>query len=91
MAFVTRALVTAPLRGEGFEKLRQLVDVVYDPWIDQTPLRIYSGEQLAERISVEGADVVVVESDSVTGPVLGLGLLAPASFRRVDEAIFSPR
>ncbi|MDT5140883.1 MAG: D-3-phosphoglycerate dehydrogenase / 2-oxoglutarate reductase [Mycobacterium sp.] len=76
-----RALVTAPLRGEGFEKLRQLVDVVYDPWIDQTPLRIYSGEQLAERISAEGADIVVVESDSVTGPVLDLGLRAIASTR----------
>jgi D-3-phosphoglycerate dehydrogenase len=76
-----RALVTAPLRGDGFEKLRQLVDVVYDPWIDQTPLRIYSGEQLAERISAEGADIVVVESDSVTGPVLDLGLRAIASTR----------
>jgi D-3-phosphoglycerate dehydrogenase len=81
LAIVTRALVTAPLRGEGFEKLRQLVDVVYDPWIDQTPLRIYSGEQLAERISAEGADIVVVESDSVSGPVLDLGLRAIASTR----------
>jgi D-3-phosphoglycerate dehydrogenase / 2-oxoglutarate reductase len=78
---VTRALVTAPLRGEGFEKLRRLADVVYDPWIDQTPLRIYSAEQLAERISAEGADVVVVESDSVGGPVFELGLRAIASTR----------
>jgi D-3-phosphoglycerate dehydrogenase len=74
-------LVTAPLRGEGFEKLRQLADVVYDPWIDQTPLRIYSAGQLAERISAEGADVVVVESDSVDGPVFDLGLRAIASTR----------
>ena len=78
---MTRALVTAPLRGEGFEKLRRLADVVYDPWIDQTPLRIYSAEQLAERISAEGADVVVVESDSVGGPVFDLGLRAIASTR----------
>ncbi len=78
---MTRALVTAPLRGEGFEKLRRLVDVIYDPWIDQRPLRIYSAEQLAERISAEGADIVVVESDSVTGPVLDLGLRAIASTR----------
>ena len=76
-----RALVTAPLRGDGFDKLRRLADVIYDPWIDQTPLRIYSGEQLAERISAEGADIVVVESDSVTGPVLDLGLRAIASTR----------
>lgn len=78
---MTRALVTAPLRGEGFDKLRQLAEVIYDPWIDQTPLRIYSAEQLAERISAERADVVVVESDSVAGPVLDLGLRAIASTR----------
>ena len=76
--------MTAPLRGPGFDKLRQLADVVYDPWIDQTPLRIYSAEQLAERIVAEAADVVVVESDSVKGPVLELG-------SRVLRAIASTR
>lgn len=55
--------------------------MVYDPWIDQTPLRIYSAEQLAERITAESADVVVVESDSVKGPVFDLGLRAIASTR----------
>jgi D-3-phosphoglycerate dehydrogenase len=74
-------LVTAPLRGDGFEKLRRLVDVIYDPWIDQTPLRIYSAEQLADRIASESADIVVVESDSVGGPVFELGLRAIASTR----------
>jgi D-3-phosphoglycerate dehydrogenase len=76
--------VTAPLRGPGFAKLRQLADVIYDPWIselEQTPLRIYSAEQLAERISAEAADIVVVESDSVRGPVFDLGLRAIASTR----------
>ena len=73
--------MTAPLRGAGFDKLKQLADVVYDPWIDATPLRIYSAEQLAERIAGEAADVVVVESDSVKGPVLELGLRAIASTR----------
>ncbi len=81
MASVTRALVTAPLRGAGLDELRRLADVVYDPWIDQTPLRIYSAERLAERISAERADVVVVESDSVAGPVFELGLRAVASTR----------
>ena len=84
MAFVTsrpRALVTAPLRGPGFDKLKELADVVYDPWIDQTPLRIYNAEQLAERIAGAAADVVVVESDSVRGPVFDLGLRAIASTR----------
>jgi D-3-phosphoglycerate dehydrogenase / 2-oxoglutarate reductase len=73
--------VTAPLRGPGFDKLQELADVVYDPWIDQTPLRIYSAEQLAERIVDESADVVVVESDSVAGRVYELGLRAVASTR----------
>jgi D-3-phosphoglycerate dehydrogenase len=73
--------VTAPLRGPGFDKLRRLADVVYDPWIEQTPLRIYSPEQLAERISAESADLVVVEGDSVRGPVFELGLRAVASTR----------
>ncbi|GFG97678.1 D-3-phosphoglycerate dehydrogenase [Mycobacterium timonense] len=84
MAFVTskpRALVTAPLRGPGFAKLRELTDVIYDPWIEQTPLRIYSAEQLADRIASEGAEIVVVESDSVGGPVFGLGLRVIASTR----------
>jgi D-3-phosphoglycerate dehydrogenase len=73
--------VTAPLRGAGFEKLKQLADVVYDPWIDQRPLRIYTAEQLAERAAAERADVVVVESDSVSGPVFDLPLRAIASTR----------
>jgi D-3-phosphoglycerate dehydrogenase len=81
LALVTRALVTAPLRGEGFDKLRRLADVVYDPWIDQKPLRIYTAEQLADRISAEAADVVVVESDSIAGPVYELGLRAVAATR----------
>ena len=69
------------MRGPGFDKLRELADVVYDPWIDQTPLRIYTAEQLAERASAEGADVLVVESDSVGGPVFELPLRAIASTR----------
>jgi D-3-phosphoglycerate dehydrogenase / 2-oxoglutarate reductase len=73
--------VTAPLRGAGLDKLRQLADVVYDPWIDQSPLRIYSAEQLAERIRSSGANIIVVESDSVSGPVFELGLQVIASTR----------
>jgi D-3-phosphoglycerate dehydrogenase / 2-oxoglutarate reductase len=74
-------LVTAPFRGEGLEKLRRIADVVYDPWIEQQPLRIYNPEQLAERIEREDANIVIVESDSVRGPVLDLPLLAIGSCR----------
>jgi D-3-phosphoglycerate dehydrogenase len=69
------------LRGDGYDKLRELADVVYDPWIEQTPLRIYTAEQLAERASAENSDVLVVESDSVGGPVFDLPLRAIASTR----------
>jgi D-3-phosphoglycerate dehydrogenase / 2-oxoglutarate reductase len=74
-------LVTAPFRGEGLEKLERLADVVYDPWIEQQPLRMYNAEQLAERVQHEGADIVIVESDSVRGPVLDLPLRAVGSCR----------
>lgn len=73
--------MTAPLRGPGLEKLRGLADVVYDPWIDKNPLRIYSAEQLADRVRTEGADVLVVEADSVDGPVFELPLRFIASTR----------
>jgi D-3-phosphoglycerate dehydrogenase len=76
-----RALVTSPLRGPGFDKLQQLVDVVYDPWLEQQPLRIYNADQLAERIDAEEATVLVVETDSVKGPVLERPLVAIASTR----------
>ena len=59
-----RALVTAPFRGPGLETLRSLADVVLDPWIDHQPLRLYNAEQLAARIEAEGADLLIVESDS---------------------------
>jgi D-3-phosphoglycerate dehydrogenase len=90
-----KALVTAPFRGEGLDTLERLADVVYDPWIEQQPLRIYNSEQLAERIQAEDANVVVVESDSVKGPVLDLPLVAIGSCRgdpnNVDVAAATAR
>jgi D-3-phosphoglycerate dehydrogenase / 2-oxoglutarate reductase len=90
-----KALVTAPFRGEGLDTLERLADVVYDPWIEQQPLRIYNSEQLAERIEAEDANVVVVESDSVKGPVLDLPLVAVCSCRgdpnNVDVAAATAR
>jgi D-3-phosphoglycerate dehydrogenase / 2-oxoglutarate reductase len=81
VADLPKALVTAPFRGVGLDKLVELADVVYDPWIEQQPLRIYNSAQLAERLEAEGANVVVVESDSVKGPVLDLPLVAIGSCR----------
>src|SRR5439155_16949248 len=76
-----KALVTAPFRGEGLDTLRELADVVLDPWIDHQPLRIYDGEKLAARIKEEGADVLIVETDFVHGPVFDLPLRAIGSCR----------
>jgi D-3-phosphoglycerate dehydrogenase len=76
-----RALVTAPLRGPGLARLDQLCDVVLDPWIDQTPLRLYNDVQLAERIEAEDATIVICEADKCAGPVLELPLVAIGSTR----------
>ncbi|HEY5026511.1 MAG TPA: NAD(P)-dependent oxidoreductase [Acidimicrobiales bacterium] len=76
-----RALVTTPVRGPGLDLLRELADLVIDPWIDHQPLRIYNAEQLAERAAAEGATILMVEADRCAGPVFELPLVAVASTR----------
>ena len=74
-------LVTAPLRGAAFDELRGIADVVFDPWIEHTPIKLYGPDDFAARIRAEGADIVVCEADSCKGPVLELPLIAIASTR----------
>jgi D-3-phosphoglycerate dehydrogenase len=76
-----KALVTAPFRGEGLTTLQRIADVVLDPWIDAPKLRLYKAEQLAERVRDEGATILIVESDSVKGPVLECDLRVIGSCR----------
>jgi D-3-phosphoglycerate dehydrogenase len=76
-----RALVTAPFRGEGLETLQRLADVVLDPWIDHTPLRLLDGEKLTAMVQEVDADILIVESDFVTDPVYDLPLVAIGSCR----------
>jgi len=76
-----RALVTAPFRGPGLDRLRAVADVVYEPWIEGRPLRIYNAEQLAARASELGATILVCEADQCKGPVLELPLVAIGSTR----------
>ncbi|MFM8304978.1 MAG: NAD(P)-dependent oxidoreductase [Actinomycetota bacterium] len=64
------ALVTAPFRGEGLDTLRSLATVVLDPWIDHRPVRLLDGDALAAMVEEVGADILVVESDFVTGTAL---------------------
>ncbi len=73
--------MTAPFRGEGMTTLQRLADVVYDPWIEHRPLQIMDGEKLAARLRDEHADLLVVESDFVNGPVFDLPLKAIGSCR----------
>ena len=64
------ALVTASFRGPGLEQLREVCDVELDPWLDHSPMRIWDGAKLAERVDELGATVLVCEADFVQGEVL---------------------
>lgn len=76
-----RALITAAVRGPGLELLHELADLVIDPWLEQSPLRIYNAEQLAERVAAEKADIVIVEADRCAAPLYDRPLLAVGSCR----------
>lgn len=76
-----RVLVTAPFRGPSVDRLRAHVDLIVDPWIDQSPLRLYNAEDLALRLSSEGATILLCEADEVKGPVFDLPLVAIGSAR----------
>lgn len=75
------ALVTAPFRGPGVDRLVEVADLVLDPWIDHDPLRLYGAADLAARIEAEGATILVCEADEVSGPVFDLPLVAIGSAR----------
>lgn len=89
------ALVLAPMRGEGFDLLRSLADVVYEPFIEQKPLRLYSDEQLAERVEKEDATIIVAEGDRVGPTTLSLPLAVVGATRgdptNVDVAAATER
>jgi D-3-phosphoglycerate dehydrogenase len=69
------------MRGPGLDKLKELAEVVHEPWTDQEPLKIYDGAGLAKRLADEDADIAVVEADFVDGPVFELPLVAVAATR----------
>ena len=76
-----RALVLAPFAGEGFDKLRELCDVVYDPFLQHRPLKLHSEEELVARLTEENATVLIAEADKIGGAVLDLPLRAIGSTR----------
>ena len=75
------ALVTATCRGPGLDRLRELCEVHYDPWIDARTMRLLDPAALAARIDEVGATIVVAEADSVAGEVLERPLAAIGSTR----------
>ncbi len=74
-------LVTAPLRGPALDELRDIADVVFEPWIESRPIKLYRSGDFAAKILHVRADIVVCEADSCKGPVLELPLTAIASTR----------
>jgi D-3-phosphoglycerate dehydrogenase len=62
------------MRGEGRELIESLCDVVYEPWIEQQPIKMYGAQELADRLRDLDATVLVCESDEVKGPVMDLPL-----------------
>ena len=76
-----RALVTAPLRGAGFDALKRIADVVYEPWLEYVPIRLYDPPRLAQRLVEVGADLLVCEADFCSGPVMELPLRAIVATR----------
>ena len=59
-----RAVSTAYLRGEGLDRLRGVLDLDVDPWLEHVPPRILSEEDLARRAGPDTA-VLVVEAEMV--------------------------
>ncbi len=75
------AYVTAPFRGAGLDRLESVCDVVLEPWLDQTPIRLFNPEQITERVAELGARVLICEADSCRGPLLDLPLVVIGSTR----------
>ncbi|MFC6885614.1 MULTISPECIES: NAD(P)-dependent oxidoreductase [Actinomadura] len=90
-----RALVLAPMRGPGRDRLWSLADVVYDPGAEHRPFRLLSAADLARRLDETGATILVTEADEVAGPVFDRPLRAVAATRgaptNVDVAAATAR
>ena len=58
-----RALILAPFSASELESLGQSIGVAYESWMDTR--RLYSPEELADRVRSEGISVLVIEADFV--------------------------
>ncbi|HMK96006.1 MAG TPA: NAD(P)-dependent oxidoreductase [Acidimicrobiales bacterium] len=58
-----------------------MAEVVHEPWTEQSPLKLYDGAGMAEKLRAEAADILVVEADFLSGPVWDVPLVAVAATR----------
>ncbi len=56
-----KALVTANFSDKGLARLRKHMDVVYEPWGESK--KIILSDEMAEKLTALGADVVIIEAD----------------------------
>ena len=83
-----KTLVLAPFSTDGLACLRDLGDVVYEPWTDTQ--EIQDPEELGQRIADEGVDALVVEIDFLfnelfdTAPGLRFAAICRAALNQVD-------
>lgn len=62
-----KALVLAPFTAECLKRLERRMTVLYESWLDSR--RLYSPEELGERLDAERAELLVVEGDFVFAEV----------------------
>ena len=58
-----RALILAPFSQDALDSLGHTLSVTYESWTDTR--RLYSPQELSERINMEGISILVVEADFV--------------------------
>jgi len=64
-----KALITAPFHEAGLEILRKYMDVEYESWKDTGKLYMDT-DAFIKRIKEEGADVLIVEADTIDAHVM---------------------
>jgi len=64
-----KALITAPFHEDGLEILRKYMDVEYESWKDTGKLYMDT-DAFIRRIKEEGADVLIVEADTIDASVM---------------------
>jgi len=65
-----KALIRAPFAERWLQRLREQLEVVYEPWIESR--RILGPDDLAARVRNEGFSILLVEADFMFEPVFAV-------------------